>query len=34
VLHRVPRVVRVQPGDVVTIEVRHDRSQVMIDLMG
>jgi len=34
VLHRFPRVVRVQPGDVVTIEVRHDRSQVMIDLMG
>ena len=34
VLHRFPRLVRVQPGDVITIEVRHDRSQVSIDLVG
>ena len=34
VLHRFPRLVRVQPGDVITVEVRHDRSHVMIDLVG
>jgi protein arginine N-methyltransferase 7 len=31
-LHRFPRLVHVQPGDVVSINVRHDRSQVNIDL--
>jgi type II protein arginine methyltransferase len=33
ILHRFPRLVRVQPGDVIAVEVRHDRSQVTIDLM-
>ena len=32
-LHRFPRLVQVQPGDVITVEVRHDRSQVSIDLV-
>ena len=31
-LHRFPRLVPVQPGDIVSIVVRHDRSQVNIDL--
>ena len=32
-LHRFPKLLRVQPGDVVPIVVRHDRSQVNIDLV-
>jgi type II protein arginine methyltransferase len=32
-LHRFPKLVRVQPGDVVPIVVRHDRGQVNIDLV-
>jgi len=31
-LHRFARLVRVQPGDVISFVVRHDRSQVNIDL--
>jgi type II protein arginine methyltransferase len=33
ILHRFPRLVRVNAGDVVPIIVRHDRSQVNIDLV-
>ena len=32
-LHRFPRLVRVEPGDTVAITLRHDRSQVGIDLV-
>jgi hypothetical protein len=32
-LHRFPRLVPVQPGDVVSIDVRHERTQVNIDLV-
>ena len=33
ILHRFPRLVSVQPGDAITVEVRHDRSQVAIELV-
>jgi type II protein arginine methyltransferase len=33
ILHRFSRLVRVQAGDVIKVEVRHDRSQVSIDLL-
>jgi len=32
-LHRFPKAVPVQPGDVLPIAVRHDRNQVSIDLV-
>jgi hypothetical protein len=32
-LHRFPRLVRVQPGDVVAIIARHERTQIGIDLV-